>query len=204
MRTWRSSWRILLAGLAVGTFVSSASAAHAASVDPQFVGTFGSESVDLDLTVSGGIIISAMGSLSGPISGDLSLVAPVDVVGGGGQTDNNFNPSNEFTKGVNAGQPSYFDNEGADFVLISGLDAGDYVNIFEGPGDRHLRLLVADDISTNKHGKTTGDILLASTADTSFSVTPLPSTWIMMLTGLVGFGLFAYRQQKFRTSNPAA
>jgi len=36
------------------------------------------------------------------------------------------------------------------------------------------------------------------------AVTPLPSTWLMLLSGFVGLGYFAYRGTKKRTANAAA
>ena len=39
---------------------------------------------------------------------------------------------------------------------------------------------------------------------TAVSATPLPSTWLMLLSGFVGLGFFAYRGTTKRTSLAAA
>lgn len=103
--------------------------------------------------------------------------------------------------GVNTGNPAnpygspgnYSYDHWVSFVISSGFQAGlntlDFF-VMNGNGDN------------DQSGPTSLRVELTGTANVA--ATPLPSTWTMMLIGLVGFGYFAHRRKQKRLAFLAA
>jgi hypothetical protein len=169
-------------------------------------------------TLIGDVISTATGFLSGSFNGALTLL-PVDVHGAASLPSKNPNDN------VLTGSAYYFSTYGTLFIVgtptpdgtnkesILGLD------LFTFGADHHIRASLFDAVFnystdtlssitflTPTGGTGTGDIDANSlkSIDRTVSITPLPSSWTMLIAGFVGFGFLAYRGTKKNAAVAAA
>jgi len=166
------------------------------------------EELTAAFTLIGDVITSVTGSISGSVAtGDLTLL-PVNVGGAGPLPSKNHNDN------VLTGNPYYFSNTGTLFIVgtptpdgknkedIIGLDLFTFLpdhhiraSLFEAVFNYNTDTLSSITFLTPTGGTGHGEVDANSlkSINSTVSITPLPSSWVMLIAGFVGLGFLAYR-----------